>query len=583
MRARGTCSAQLACFLSERFGSLSTLFGNEGSIIAPAIWSAGRLDCSSGGGAKYAINIDAFRTTRFTIEFELDVPVAIASSQVLMAVRSQAGNNRMTVALTTTGAVEISATSTIVSLAILSAGKHILHVVVANDRFTLYVDGTYEDSMTNALPVVAPWPAWLTLGIDYDGVANGFSGIVYRVHVFKAVFSATDVARAAATYTTSPSVTESLIAQFGGFWADPNYGSALTMAAQPTIADADCEASGTSAFTAYLATLSKSSSLPHGGSRCLQIAGNGGRGAYYAGAVIVGNTYAFSAWMRGDGTAIPAARIILGLDDWVGTASTSWQLATITAIAGDSNRPFFGIKLGGVAGTVAIDDIACANLSVVSITPRLRSGAFAAEVLANATAANQPWRSTGTINGRTVLQSADTDVLLGSLAASAYKFIHYGAAGALPSFIASGNLRVTSLAANTTLLRTYSAGTKAGIWIYVTTTGVVTVTWYDAAGGVLQTLTSGAGAVALNTNYTITAWADGTNAGVLVNGSAVIAATAMTFSPPNSDPANCQWLNGTTTPVVGQSSCLVLVAGYRDADSTLALHREQAAQWGIAA
>ena len=235
------------------------------------------------------------------------------------------------------------------------------------------------------------------------------------------------------------------------------------------------------------------------------------------------------------------------------------------------------------AGYVLCDDVSAgANLSITTLTPRFRSGDFAAATLANATAANQSWKSSGTINGKIVLQSADTDVLLVSTAASTLKFLHYGAAGALPQFTLSWNVRVTSLAADTTLLRTYAAGTHAGVWIYVTTAGVITVTWYDAAGGVLQTLTSAAGAIAINTSYVVTAWADTTSAGVIVNGADAIAATGMAFAPANSDPSNGQWLNGTATPVVGQSSNLVLVAGCASRAEALSVHREQAAEWGIA-
>jgi hypothetical protein len=189
--------------------------------------------------------------------------------------------------------------------------------------------------------------------------------------------------------------------------------------------------------------------------------------------------------------------------------------------------------------------------------------------------------STSQINAKNVLQFADTDVGLGSLAAPAWRFLHCGSGTSLPRFVATVPLRSTSLTAINTLIRTYPAGAYAGIWVYVTTAGAVTVTWYDAADGVLQTAASANGVITINNTFAITIWSDGTNFGALVNGADAIASTALAFAPVETHASNLQVGNGTAQVIVGQVGAPSIVAGYGSAASTLAHHNESRAMYGV--
>ena len=500
------------------------------------------------------------------------------------------------------------------------------------------------------------------------------------------------------------SITQSLIAEFGGFWADPNYGSGPTMAAAPTNKDWNMEDAGTAAYTAELSgVLTKETGTPHGGTQCLRCTGPTGAGCYQIG--IAGNRLSVDQWMRVD-AATTTGRFgnLSNITGSNSTTSTTWAHVQCDGMLNSAGMRIVQIATATGTGWVECDDVSISNLSITAITPRFaaalncladgdcsdagtaawtvgagggslsKSGgalrvtsvttatcarqvlvtgrqyrltgtargdggsgiprvnmsaavwtgtnsvsdqaidvtftagsancdlynsgtsgyadfnnlvltdvSTPAGILAQSTATSQPWHSSTTVNGKRVLQSADTDVLLGSLAAPAYRFLHCGSGGTLPLFIYSRNINSSSLSAVNTLLCTYAAASKAGIWVYVTTAGAITVTWYDAAGFALQTAASANGAVVVGTSYVITVWSDGANFGVLKNGAAAIAATALSFTPDMTVPSNYQSGNGTSTPIVGSHSNEVLVAGYRDAASTLALHREQAAQWGIAA
>ncbi len=505
------------------------------------------------------------------------------------------------------------------------------------------------------------------------------------------------------------SITQSLIAQFGGFWADPNYGGAATLAAQPTLVNGGFETGNPPSnwIVSSGASLSRSTTNPYAGAACLNAHTDGtiNSGARQ-GVSVAGNLYLAAGVARGDGTIAPSVLAAGATVDWTGTNSTSWQEFGAVGLS-NSGGSLYLITRNTAVGDIGFDNISWSNLSITQITPRfaaaincladgdcedagtaawtaagatptkvagartggsgalvlritwatssyvqqvalvtgriyrlrgwargdgtripvvLFGGATAwtgtssnvwqyfdvtatasngtlslsvsgvgytewddllledvstpAGILAQSTAANQPWQPLTTVNGKRVLQFADTDVLLGSLAAPAYRFLHCGSGGTLPRFIVHANRRIASLATSVTVLRTHSVGDKAGLFLWVTTAGAVVLTWYDATGATLQTVTSAAGAVAINTGYAITAWADGANMGVLLNGVAVIAATAMTFTPDMTLPANLQTGPAASGSTDGPDA---IVAGYRDAASTLALHREQASQWGIAA
>ena len=340
----------------------------------------------------------------------------------------------------------------------------------------------------------------------------------------------------------------------------PRYAAALNC-----LADGDCEDSGTAAWTQNPALCASKTAGR------LRVTTTGTYGYAYQLATIVGRRFRIRGRAWGDGVDGVPRIYCGGALVWNGTPSTTEQAIDATFVANSTDvRAYVRAELGA-GGFADFDNLVLTDVS----TP--------AGILAQSTAADQPWLPSTTVNGRRVLRFADTDVLLGSLAAPAWRFLHCGSGGTLPRWIYNRNLNSSSLAAINTILRTYAAGTKAGVWVYVTTAGAITVTWYDATGAVLQTAASANGAVVAGTAYAITVWVDGTSFGVLKNGADAIAATAMTFTPDMTLPSNYQSGNGTGTPIVGLCSNEVLVAGYRDAASTLALHREQASQWGIAA
>jgi hypothetical protein len=113
------------------------------------------------------------------------------------------------------------------------------------------------------------------------------------------------------------------------------------------VADGDMEAGDTSAWTVGAGTLSKQTTDPVGGSRCMRITEGAVLGS--AAQSVTENTrdYEVYGYARSDGTSTP----ILSLDGgstthWTGTTSTSWQ--EISAAA--ANIGGTGLVLGAISG-----------------------------------------------------------------------------------------------------------------------------------------------------------------------------------------------------------------------------------------
>lgn len=93
-----------------------------------------------------------------------------------------------------------------------------------------------------------------------------------------------------------------------------------------SLVDGDMEAADASAYTAYnSATLTKSTTTPKVGTKCLRVTYNGvSNPAALQNVLVIGKWYRATGWMRSDGTVQPSF-IDATQNLFVGTTSTSWQ------------------------------------------------------------------------------------------------------------------------------------------------------------------------------------------------------------------------------------------------------------------
>lgn len=108
----------------------------------------------------------------------------------------------------------------------------------------------------------------------------------------------------------------------------------LNVVATPALLDGDMEAAGVGSWGAWQSVLSKSTTNPHTGTQCLNIAYDGANasGFAYQGVLVVGNVYRIRGYARGDGTAIPKV-YDTGTLLWTGTSSSTWQYFDIVRVA----------------------------------------------------------------------------------------------------------------------------------------------------------------------------------------------------------------------------------------------------------
>jgi hypothetical protein len=123
------------------------------------------------------------------------------------------------------------------------------------------------------------------------------------------------------------------------------------------LADADCEDSGTSAWTPVNnPTLTKEIGDPHGGLRSLRIAYNGTGNPYVRQSITTtGKIYRCTGWAKGDGSVQPYVYCGTGSASWVGTSSTSWQYYDVTETATGSIVIYQAVTAS--AGYIEIDDM----------------------------------------------------------------------------------------------------------------------------------------------------------------------------------------------------------------------------------
>jgi len=128
------------------------------------------------------------------------------------------------------------------------------------------------------------------------------------------------------------------------------------------ITDGDMEAATTAAWVAGAsATLTKDTTDPHSGIRCLRVAYNGvtNPNAQQQFIMTPGQMYHITGWGRSDGTCIPRVWDGGGFI-WTGTSSVSWQSLDLNFIASGQNIVLFSF---GSSGYCEFDDFIIESLS----------------------------------------------------------------------------------------------------------------------------------------------------------------------------------------------------------------------------
>jgi hypothetical protein len=100
------------------------------------------------------------------------------------------------------------------------------------------------------------------------------------------------------------------------------------------LTDGNMEAADTSAWLAGAdASVTKATTNPYSGSRCLRVTRSSGGSAFFAYQLnlVIGRKYRIRGWARSDGTSIP--KVFTGAYVWTGTTSTSWQYFDVITIA----------------------------------------------------------------------------------------------------------------------------------------------------------------------------------------------------------------------------------------------------------
>lgn len=132
------------------------------------------------------------------------------------------------------------------------------------------------------------------------------------------------------------------------------------------IYDGNCEADGYAVWkVGNNAALSKATTNPHGGTKCLRIAFNGTANPYASqNALTIGQTYRIVGYARSDGTSFPRISLDGQSGVFAGTTSTDWQLIDITVTPASGAAIYFTSILPA-AGYVEFDDITvtCLNVS----------------------------------------------------------------------------------------------------------------------------------------------------------------------------------------------------------------------------
>jgi len=176
------------------------------------------------------------------------------------------------------------------------------------------------------------------------------------------------------------------------------YPQAVAFPADPFV-DGDCELPGTANWVALNAAISKDTTQPYQGSRCLRVVQSGPGGTFgavrqaVAAIVTVGNTYRLTGAARSvDGAAAPQLVGGSGTVIWEGTNSTAWQTYDLVWQSAVDATLYWGRKDNTVARTFEFDSLTCTPLNASQLTDLSGN----ARHLLQATAAKQPlWVASG--------------------------------------------------------------------------------------------------------------------------------------------------------------------------------------------
>jgi len=202
-------------------------------------------------------------------------------------------------------------------------------------------------------------------------------------------------------------------------WVDPSYSGTYTYAAQPTLADADMEAAGTSSW-AYMAdrcALSKETAdPPETGSRYLKILTTGllDFSWAYQNVCTVGARYSISGWAR---STNQSGNIYIGssFSEQVATNGAPWTAFSKEGTTSDSYA-YFGSSSNALGSISEWDNITMTSPSLAAVTPRAGS---VTDDFANATATAMPWEDSTTGAIRYVNDYVDSGA-----AAASWKCLH---------------------------------------------------------------------------------------------------------------------------------------------------------------
>lgn len=138
-------------------------------------------------------------------------------------------------------------------------------------------------------------------------------------------------------------------------------------------ADGDMEAADVSAWVVISsATLTKQTTTPKRGTRCIRVAYNGTANPGASQAILtVGQTYRAVVWARGDGTAVPrlyhdGASLVSGV------ATATWQRLSMEFVASTTNIRLYAITSG--ASYCEFDDLHVHDVSTGSTQATLETG-----------------------------------------------------------------------------------------------------------------------------------------------------------------------------------------------------------------
>lgn len=231
-----------------------------------------------------------------------------------------------------------------------------LHVFVCRFRSGVgvgtatYLDGVRGLDVTWTSGAVA---AGLSVGNGPDAPLSGGCDASYLAISTAIDISDEDISRLSAELLNGGYVSTLSKRNF----AQPEPAEVEVIATRDVLVDGDMEAVGTTAWPIYIpGTISKETTTPHGGSKCLRVAYNGvANPAVYQGGLAAGRRVRVTGWYRGDGAGTSVPKVFAaGVFQDTGTNSNTWQYFDITYMGTDGQLRLYA---WGGSGYSEFDDI----------------------------------------------------------------------------------------------------------------------------------------------------------------------------------------------------------------------------------